>query len=179
MANSNNASKPTTSKELLQITGDGSQTAVVESLFRKQPGPFQENKPKTFKVARSPLFDQLQTFLPKLETANQRIPKDTEEVKELDIENTDGCEKVIEMNLLMGMAAPSDSESEESDSDTESDSDSSSDMYTNVTEKTLKLPSDIVSRKRRGENLIENLSSEDREMSESECTEVSSGSGER
>ena len=52
----------------------------------------------TLQIDRSPLFDQLEAFLPKIKTSNEHLlQKDDDELDKLDIENTDDCEKVIEM----------------------------------------------------------------------------------
>ena len=49
-------------------------------------------------MERSSLFDQLEAFLPKIKTSNEHLlKKDEDELEKLDIENTDNCEKVIEM----------------------------------------------------------------------------------
>lgn len=195
-AQAKSPNKSNTSKDLLRVTGDGSRRAVVESLFRQPTKPPPEDgKPRTFKVARSPLLDQLSSFLPQMQTANTTVLSlPPEKLEEMDIENTDGCDKVVEMNVLMGEmdSDASDSEAdnlEDSSSEDTDDEDEDSAMIGPVTEGNIKIPTEATGGRKGKRTLIEDLSaastllmesaSDEANKSDSEMTIVSSSSGER
>ncbi|XP_071541566.1 NOP protein chaperone 1-like isoform X2 [Panulirus ornatus] len=180
-----------TSKELLSVTGDGSSRSVVQSLLRQRPKPSTSNKPKTFMVARSPLLDQLQAFLPEFQKSTQELlSQPTEKLANMDIENTEGDKKVIEMNVIVGAMASDGEESNEDfiplslgrDSSSDSESDDSS-VLGPVTVENLKIPPEAKGGKKRKKNLIQEVFDEklsvEGEKSDSEITVASTSSGER
>ncbi|CAL4128021.1 unnamed protein product, partial [Meganyctiphanes norvegica] len=183
-----------TNRRYFNNAGTGGRRAVVESLFRQptKPPP-KDGKPLTFKVARSPLLDQLNSFLPKIESANTLLLNQPQEkLEEMDIENTDGCDKVVEMNIAVGEMDSDASDSEENSSEDSSSSDSEdndSPMLGPVTEENIKIPTEAAGGKKGNKSLIEDLSkaslipsesnSDDAEKSDSELTVASTGSGER
>ncbi|MPC17126.1 NOP protein chaperone 1-like [Portunus trituberculatus] len=169
-----------TSSELLAVTGDGSSRSVVENLLRQPSSRPQTEKPKTFKVARSPLLDQLQAFLPEFQrSTDQLLTQPQQQLNDLNIENTKEDDKVIEMNLLVGQQESNDSEDEEhgeaSSGEDSTDSDSEDNM---LHPKNLQLPSTT---RNHQQNLIQVLSecAEEEERSDGEMTVASSSSGER
>ncbi|XP_064104661.1 NOP protein chaperone 1-like [Macrobrachium nipponense] len=168
------------SKELLSVTGDGSSRSVVETLLKKQPPVPKGDGPKTFKVARSPLLDELQSFLPAIQKSNQQLLDQTsEEIDALDIENIDEDDKIIEMNVILGEMSTGDDES----SDSELDDSEDIPVMGPVTEENLRIPSEARGGRRQGTNLITEVTgttveSED-DRSDGELTVASSNSAER
>ncbi|KAK7041542.1 hypothetical protein SK128_019003 [Halocaridina rubra] len=138
-----NRNHKSSSKELLSIQGDGSSRAVVEHLFRKQPKASSGDRPKTFKIARSPLLDQLQSFLPHFEkSTNQLLAKSDEEKEAFRIENTETDDKVVEMNIVVGEMADSNSDSEVSTDDKDTnDSEDDMPVVGHINEMNIKIPS--------------------------------------
>ena len=115
------------SHELL-FAEDRNRETVVKSLLLKQE---KSQKLKTFKVPRSHLFDEINTFLPVMKASTaDLLGKNKEERDDLDIENTEGCEKVVQMDLLLGKMNMS-----SSDSDEESNESEESDLMKNVSKK--------------------------------------------
>lgn len=57
-----------------------------------------------YQVARSPLLDQLDVFLPQMKSSTQQLlAKSPEELEELDIENTTEDTRVVEMVSEQGL----------------------------------------------------------------------------
>lgn len=170
-----------TSSELLSVTGDGSSRSVVESLLRQPSSVPQREKPKTFKVARSPLLDQLQAFLPEFQRSTDLLlTQPQQQLNDLNIENTEEDGKVIEMNLLVGQRESNDSEDEEHAQASTGEDSTDSDSEDNLLHpKNLHLPITTLDGQQR--NLIQVLSerTEEEERSDGEVTVASSGSGER
>ncbi|KAG7172830.1 NOP protein chaperone 1-like [Homarus americanus] len=183
-----------TSKELLSVTGDGSSHNVVKSLLRGPPKTSSDNKPRTFKVARSPLLDQVQAFLPDFQKSTQKLlaqPK--EKLQDMDIENTLDDSKVIEMNVVVGEMGPDTEDSDEellstsSRHDSDNDSESEAPVRGPVTASNIKIPSEATGGKRKRKNLIqvvsdshdEEKSCKEDDKSDSEMTVASTSSGER
>ncbi|XP_068208860.1 NOP protein chaperone 1-like [Palaemon carinicauda] len=168
------------SKELLSVIGDGSSRSVVESLLKKQPPQPKTDGPKTFKIARSPLLDELQSFLPAIQKSNQQLLDQTsEEIDALDIENIDEDDKIVEMNVILGEMGSDDGES----SDSEFDDSDDIPVMGPITEETLRIPSEARGGKKRGSDLITDVTgsaveSED-DRSDGEMTVASSNSAER
>lgn len=158
----------------------------MENLLKQHNTGPPKTKPKTFRVARSPLLDQLQTFLPKFQqSTEQLISQPQQELQHINIENTEEDAKVIEMNLLVGQrrsGSPDDKDDlvQDSGEDT-SDSDSEDDLLQarRVTAENLQLPGQTLGSPQ--QNLIQVLSdsTKEEERSDGEVTVASSGSGER
>ncbi|XP_042883201.1 NOP protein chaperone 1-like [Penaeus japonicus] len=164
--------KKNTSKELLRVTGDGSSKAVIESLFKPPPKKAGDG-PRTFKIARSPLLDQLQTFLPQFQKANEHLlSQPQEQIDAMNIECTNDDSKVVEMNIMLGeMASECNSDSDENSE--QRDPSENSDLRTTpqalgpVTSENIKMPSEAKSHSKREKNLIQVIS-------DAEC-EIDSG----
>ncbi|XP_057711111.1 uncharacterized protein C12orf45 homolog [Corythoichthys intestinalis] len=95
---------------------------------------------KTERVPQSSVLDRLQSFLPQIAEANQKLKQQMEETPagHFNIEEVESAEKVIEMDIAFVELSASDSESEE---DLEESSDSDVDESEVVlTERRLKLP---------------------------------------
>ncbi|XP_077450140.1 NOP protein chaperone 1 isoform X2 [Stigmatopora argus] len=88
----------------------------------------------------SGVLDRLQSFLPQIAKANEKLKQQMEETPEghFDIENIESAKKVIEMDIaLVELSGVSDDESQEEDEDTsDSDVEESEIVFT---EKSLKL----------------------------------------
>ncbi|XP_069994526.1 NOP protein chaperone 1 [Penaeus vannamei] len=172
------------SKELLRVTGDGSSKAVIQSLFRPTPRKAGD-RPHTFKVARSPLLDQLQSFLPEFQKANEHLlSQPQKQIDAMNIECTDDDSKVVEMNIMLEeMASGSSSDSEEDTDQTDpaenSDLEDDTPVLGPVTAENMKIPSESKCHSKRAKNLIQVLSDAENEKSDSEMTEASTSSGER
>ncbi|KAK4302844.1 hypothetical protein Pmani_025099 [Petrolisthes manimaculis] len=195
--NTNNNTKETcsngkTSKDLLGVQGDGSSRSVVEKLLRKSPNGSSVNKPKTFKVARSPLLDQLEMFLPQMKSSTQELlAKPPEELEKLDIENTTEVTQVVEMNLMMGEMKSEESNHEGTILDSHNqystcnDMDSSDDdsVVGPVTTENVRIPSQAHGGQRKSRTLIQEITGSiersDDERSDGEVTIASTSSAER
>lgn len=191
------ASPAASSRDLLSITGDGSPRSVVESLLKHKPKGSLANKPKTFKVARSPLLGQIQSFLPELRKSTQELlSQPQEKIQGMDIENTVDDGKVVEMDILIGeMACDSDESDEQSThSSTLHESGSDSDSESRVTSvlgpvtiKNIKIPSEAKGGRKKMKHCIQVIADEhdeERTSHESkkldiELTETFSSSGKK
>lgn len=87
----------------------------------------------------SSVLERLQSFLPQMAEANEKLKQQLEEAPEgqFDIENVDEAERVIEMDVAVVELNGSDSEWEEDEETSESDSN-----VAEITETNLKLPGD-------------------------------------
>ncbi|XP_076815958.1 uncharacterized protein LOC143461907 [Clavelina lepadiformis] len=94
-------------------------------------------KPHFFQCKDSALMDRVKSFLPKIQAANEEINVDNlQDTDKYDIENVDGCSKVIEMNISVvddlektGIVRFLDQmSSDSSDSETDSESDQKIDL---------------------------------------------------
>ncbi|XP_028256684.1 NOP protein chaperone 1 [Parambassis ranga] len=133
-----NANK--TSSHALLSCGNGGGLSEKLLLKPKASAPLQ-----TERVPRSSVLERLQSFLPQMAAANERLKLQMEEAPpgQFDIESVEETEKVIEMDVALVELESTDSEDEEetSDSDEESDcSDNDDDDDKNITEHNLKLP---------------------------------------
>ncbi|XP_021174787.2 uncharacterized protein C12orf45 homolog [Fundulus heteroclitus] len=129
--------KTTSSRSLLSC---GSGGGLSEKLLLK-PRSLQ-----TERVPRSSVLERLQSFLPQMAEANEKLKQQMEEAPEgrFDIENVDEAERIIEMDVALVELNESDSDSEDDEETSESEgeeSDSESDVA-EVTERNLKLPGD-------------------------------------
>ncbi|XP_018409383.1 PREDICTED: uncharacterized protein C12orf45 homolog [Nanorana parkeri] len=78
------------------------------------------------RMPRSSILDRVQSFLPQMASANEKLSKDIETCPAgaYDIENVEDREKIIEMDVaLVELSSSDSSEEEESSSDESSDSD--------------------------------------------------------
>ncbi|XP_050699067.1 NOP protein chaperone 1-like [Eriocheir sinensis] len=176
-----------TSSDLLAVTGDGSTKSVVENLLKQPDRRPPQDKPRTFKVARSPLLDQLQTFLPEFQrSTEQLLSQPPQQLHHLSVENTDDDARVVEMNLLLGQGAPKDRGDDgqgiHNSGEETSDSDSDDDLLQTrrVTAENLQLPGEVQGK--RQQSLIQVVSEScerEEELSDGEVTVASSASGER
>uniref|UniRef100_A0AAQ5YTU8 Uncharacterized protein n=1 Tax=Amphiprion ocellaris TaxID=80972 RepID=A0AAQ5YTU8_AMPOC len=133
--------KKTSSKALLSC---GSGGGLSEKLLLK---PKTGGSLQTERVPRSSgeapcvisLLDRLQSFLPQMAEANEKLRQQMEEAPagHFDIESVEEAEKVIEMDVALVELDGSDSDEETSDSEEESDSE---DDDCEITEENLKLP---------------------------------------
>ncbi|XP_077565759.1 NOP protein chaperone 1 [Stigmatopora nigra] len=119
----------TTSQDLLAC---GTSGGFAEKLLLKPPVPL-----KTERVPQSSVLDRLQSFLPQIAKANEKLKQQMEEAPEghFDIENIEAAKKVIEMDIALVELSGSDDESQEDDS-SDSDEEESEIVFT---EKNLKL----------------------------------------
>ncbi|XP_038128862.1 uncharacterized protein C12orf45 homolog [Cyprinodon tularosa] len=94
---------------------------------------------QTERVPRSSVLQRLQSFLPQMAAANQKLQQQMAAAPEgrFDIENVDQAESIIEMDVAVVELNESDSESEDTEETSESDSD---DVGAEITEQNLKLP---------------------------------------
>lgn len=125
--------KKTSSRSLLSCENDG---GLSEKLLLK---PRAGRSLQTERVPRSSVLERLQSFLPQMAEANEKLKQQLEEAPEgrFDIENVDEAERVIEMDVAVVELNGSDSEWEEDEETSESDSDDAE-----ITETNLKLPGD-------------------------------------
>ncbi|KAK7878914.1 hypothetical protein WMY93_030848 [Mugilogobius chulae] len=105
--------------------------------FLLKPKP---SRPQIERVPRSSVLERLQSFLPQMAAANQKLQREIEagSAEHFDIENVDEAQRVIEMDVALVELDETHSSSEEESED--SDSDSHSDEETQVTENNLRLP---------------------------------------
>ncbi|XP_020779320.1 uncharacterized protein C12orf45 homolog [Boleophthalmus pectinirostris] len=129
-----NSSK--TSSDALLSCGD--ERGFSEKLLLK-PKP---SGPQTERVPRSSVLDRLQSFLPQMAAANQKLQREMEagSAEQFDIENVDEAPRVIEMDVALVELDGSDGGSEEETEDSGSGSGSESEDETEVTELNIKLP---------------------------------------
>ncbi|XP_028307030.1 NOP protein chaperone 1 [Gouania willdenowi] len=121
-----------TSQDLMTC---GSGTGLSEKLLLK---PKAASSLQTERVPRSNMLARLQTFLPQMAEANEKLRLQMEETpaEHFDIERVEEGQRVIEMDVGVFQLDGSDSDCEE---DT-SDSDSDEDVSVKITEQNLKLP---------------------------------------
>ncbi|XP_026182634.1 NOP protein chaperone 1 [Mastacembelus armatus] len=128
------STKKTRSQDLLSC---GSGGGFTEKLLLK---PRTDRPLQTERVPRSSVLERLQSFLPQMAEANEKLKQQMEEAPagHFDIESVEDAQKVIEMDVALVELSGSDSEEEEDSSDSEEESDSDDE----ITEQNLKLPGD-------------------------------------
>ncbi|XP_077400566.1 NOP protein chaperone 1 [Vanacampus margaritifer] len=121
----------TSSKDLLSC---GSNGGLVEKLLLKPPAGL-----ATERVPRSSVMERLQSFLPQIAEANQKLKQQIEEspAGHFNIEDVEGAEKVIEMDVALVELSGSDSSESEEDS---SDSEDGEESEIILCERSLRLP---------------------------------------
>ncbi|KAA8578055.1 NOP protein chaperone 1 [Etheostoma spectabile] len=140
--------KKTSSKALLSCGNGG---GLSEKLLLK---PKTGRPPQTERVPRSSVLERLQTFLPQMATANEKLRLQMADAPagRFDIESVDEAEeRVIEMDVALVELSGSDSDSadgdetssEEEDEEEEEEEEESE----SITEQNLKLPGDKGKRK--------------------------------
>ncbi|XP_075712764.1 NOP protein chaperone 1 isoform X2 [Rhinoderma darwinii] len=124
--------EPVRSGELLDVGSS------VGGLYSKLLINSKENKksgscPTITRMPRSSLLNRVQNFLPQMAQANDVLNREIQSCSDgkFDIENIEGEENIIEMNVALVELNSSDSSEEESDSsDGSSDSDSEGEVTT-------------------------------------------------
>ncbi|XP_041111113.1 uncharacterized protein C12orf45 homolog [Polyodon spathula] len=140
----------TISKELLSVGNGGGihDRLLLNSTRSSKNGA----SPQTVKVPRSSVLDRLQSFLPQMAQANEKLKLQMEEspAGQFDIENIEGnSEKIIEMDVaLVELDDSDDSEIEESESEGESSQSEEDEEYggSDMRKDQLKLPGSRVKR---------------------------------
>ncbi|XP_040263988.1 uncharacterized protein C12orf45 homolog [Bufo bufo] len=125
------------SGELLDVgsSGDGLYNKLlINSKQSKKPG----SCPPIVRMPRSSVLDRVQNFLPQMARANEDLDREIQTCSDgkFDIENVEGEENIIEMNVALVELSSSDSSEEKSDS---SDESSDSDSDGEVTEQNIRL----------------------------------------
>ncbi|KAM9845740.1 NOP protein chaperone 1 [Aulostomus maculatus] len=122
------------SQELLSC---GSGTGLFEKLLVT---PAAGRSLQTQRVPRSGVLARLQSFLPQMAEANERLKQQMEAspAGQFDIENVEEAERVISMDVALVELSDLDSEDEEDSLDSEESSDSEEEDV--LTEQNLKLP---------------------------------------
>ncbi|XP_077355318.1 NOP protein chaperone 1 [Festucalex cinctus] len=94
----------------------GSSGGLVEKLLLTPPAGL-----TTERVPRSSVMERLQSFLPQIAEANHKLKQQIEEspAGHFNIEDVEGAEKVIEMDIALVELSGSESEPEEDSSDSE------------------------------------------------------------
>ncbi|XP_051248536.1 uncharacterized protein C12orf45 homolog [Dicentrarchus labrax] len=126
-----------TSSQALLSCGNGG--GLREKLLLK---PKAGSSLQTERLPRSSVLERLQSFLPQMAEANEKLKQQMEEAPAgcFDIESVEEAERVIEMDVALVELSGSDSEDEEETSDSEEESDSGEESE--LTEQNLKLPGD-------------------------------------
>uniref|UniRef100_UPI0037E98F76 NOP protein chaperone 1 n=1 Tax=Semicossyphus pulcher TaxID=241346 RepID=UPI0037E98F76 len=130
--------KKTSSQALLSCGNGG---GLNEKLLLKPKGgrPLQ-----TERVPRSSVLERLQSFLPQMAEANEKLKQQMEEAPAgcFDIESVEEAERVIEMDVALVELSGSESGSEDEQETSDSDAHSDSVEENEITEQNLKLPGD-------------------------------------
>ncbi|XP_019955401.1 NOP protein chaperone 1 [Paralichthys olivaceus] len=135
--------KKTSSQALLSC---GSGAGLSETLLLK---PKADRSLQTERVPRSSVLERLQSFLPQMAEANEKLKQQMDKAPagHFDIESVEEAQRVIEMDVALVELSGSDSDSEDEDllnSEEESDSDDEPE----ITEENLKLPGDKSKKKK-------------------------------
>ncbi|XP_030581167.1 NOP protein chaperone 1 isoform X2 [Archocentrus centrarchus] len=123
--------KKTSSQALLSCGNGGGLSDKL--LLKPKPG----RSLQTERVPRSSVLDRLQTFLPQMAEANEKLKRQMEE-----------AERVIEMDVALVELNGADSSPEHSETSDSEDESDCSDNDSEITEQNLKLPGDKGKKKR-------------------------------
>ncbi|XP_065794373.1 NOP protein chaperone 1 [Muntiacus reevesi] len=127
-SSSRDGSGVSVSKELL-VAGSGGRGGIWDRLLiNPKPNSRKNSTLQTVRIERSPLLDQVRTFLPQMAQANEKLRKEmaTAQPGHFNIENTDETlGQVIQMDVALFEMNPS--HSKEEDSSEENSQDSSED----------------------------------------------------
>ncbi|KAM4614936.1 NOP protein chaperone 1 [Polymixia lowei] len=128
--------KKTSSQDLLSC---GSGGGLHDKLLLK---PKADRSLQTERIPRSSVLDRLQSFLPQMAQANEKLKQQMDEspAGQFDIESVEEDEKVIEMDVALVELSGSDSDSEEQTSEEEDDDEE--EEKNEITEDNLKMPGD-------------------------------------
>ncbi|XP_037615745.1 uncharacterized protein C12orf45 homolog [Sebastes umbrosus] len=129
--------KKTSSQDLLSC---GNGEGLSEKLLLK---PKAGRSLQTERVPRSSVLERLQSFLPQMAEANEKLKQQMDEAPagRFDIESVEEAERVIEMDVALVELSGSDSNSEDEETrDSEEEEDSAEE--TEITEQKLVLPGD-------------------------------------
>ncbi|XP_066561353.1 NOP protein chaperone 1 [Amia ocellicauda] len=131
------------SKELLSF---GKGRGLNDKLLLNSKDTKNGSSLQTVKVPRSNVLDRLQCFLPQIAQANEKLKQDMESCPagQFEIENIEGLEKIIEMDVAVVELSDSEGDSlQESESESEEEEDEEVEDDENnseITEGKLKLP---------------------------------------
>uniref|UniRef100_H0WQS7 NOP protein chaperone 1 n=2 Tax=Otolemur garnettii TaxID=30611 RepID=H0WQS7_OTOGA len=135
------------SKELLSAGSDGRGGIWDKLLINSQPNSRKTSTLQTVRIERSPLLDQVQTFLPQMAQANEKLRKEMASAPpdHFNIENIDvTLGEVIQMDVALFEMNQSDSKeedsSEESSENTSESEDEDDSISHEVTVDNIKLP---------------------------------------
>ncbi|XP_030581166.1 NOP protein chaperone 1 isoform X1 [Archocentrus centrarchus] len=136
--------KKTSSQALLSCGNGGGLSDKL--LLKPKPG----RSLQTERVPRSSVLDRLQTFLPQMAEANEKLKRQMEEAPagHFDIESVEEAERVIEMDVALVELNGADSSPEHSETSDSEDESDCSDNDSEITEQNLKLPGDKGKKKR-------------------------------
>lgn len=130
--------KKTSSQDLLSC---GNGEGLSEKLLLK---PKAGRSLQTERVPRSSVLERLQSFLPQMAEANEKLKQQMDEapVGHFDIESVEEAERVIEMDVALVELSGSDSNSEDEETRDSEEEESDSAEETEITEQKLVLPGD-------------------------------------
>ncbi|XP_029020103.1 uncharacterized protein C12orf45 homolog [Betta splendens] len=128
-----------TSSQALLSCGNGA--GFTEKLLLK---PRSGGSLQTERVPRSSVLERLQSFLPQMAEANEKLKQQMEEAPAgcFDIENVEEAQRVIEMDVALVELSGSESNSEDEKDSSDSEEDSDLDDEQEITEQNIKLPGD-------------------------------------
>ncbi|XP_036924113.1 uncharacterized protein C12orf45 homolog [Sturnira hondurensis] len=142
-SSSKDGSGVSVSKELL-TAGNGGHGGIWDRLLiNSKPNSRKNSTLQTVRIERSPLLDQVQTFLPQMAQANDKLRKEMAAAPpgHFNIENIDETpEKVIQMDVALFEMHQSDSEKEASSEDSSESEDEDASTSSEVTIDNMKLP---------------------------------------
>ncbi|XP_062058971.1 NOP protein chaperone 1 [Lepus europaeus] len=139
------------SKELLTAGSYGRGGIWDRLLINSKPNPRKTSTLQTVRIERSPLLEQVQSFLPQMAQANEKLRKEMAAAPpgRFNIENIDGTlGKVIQMDVALFEMNPLDSKEEDHSGESSGDSSGESSSSEGeddsgpceVTEDNIKLP---------------------------------------
>ncbi|XP_042367349.1 uncharacterized protein C12orf45 homolog [Plectropomus leopardus] len=99
---------------------------------------------QTERVPRSRVLERLQSFLPQMAEANEKLKQQIDEAPagHFDIESVEEAEGVIEMDVALVELSRSDSNSEDEEQTLDSEEESDAGVESGITEQNLRLPGD-------------------------------------
>ncbi|XP_060885315.1 uncharacterized protein C12orf45 homolog [Labrus mixtus] len=135
--------KKTSSKALLTC---GNGEGFNEKLLLK---PKADRSLQTERVPRSSVLERLQSFLPQMAEANEKLKQQMEDAPAgcFDIESVEEAERVIEMDVALVELSGSDGDSEDGEETSDSDEDSDEEIV--IAEPNFKFPGDKGKKKKK------------------------------
>ncbi|XP_076578541.1 NOP protein chaperone 1 [Chaetodon auriga] len=136
--------KKTSSQALLSCGNGGGLSEKL--LLRPKAG----SSLQTERVPRSSVLERLQSFLPQMAEANEKLKQQMEEAPAgcFDIECVEEAQRVIEMDVALVELSGSDSDIEDEEETSDSEEESDSGEESEITEHNLKLPGDRGTKKK-------------------------------